>query len=165
MNRLFRTRRAASTLEGRHRAAAIRAAAPTVLRETKNPAVMWGDCGLLDDIAERAGFDLIARHPMLRHRIVLDALDLCMELVPGMTIAGQSREVRIFWLPEEAPARYIIVVQGGPLASTVVARRHAQRWLRTPAALGYVLTECLDAPPVIAWNEEIFHLADLQAGR
>lgn len=44
-----------------------------VLKETDNPAVMWGDCGLLDTIGERAGWGRM--HPLVRWQRVLNALD------------------------------------------------------------------------------------------
>ncbi len=74
-----------------------------MLRETDNPAVMWGDCGLLDDIAERADPRMIDLHPLLRHEIILDALRSCRQLVPGLAIIGRSRRVRIYYLPECVP--------------------------------------------------------------
>ena len=55
--------------------------AADILRETNNPAVMWGDCGLLDMIHERAG---MVEKPvggrtwctaLERHKRVLNALE------------------------------------------------------------------------------------------
>lgn len=103
MTEAWLTRRCATREAGRERGKRIREAAPIVLRETKNTAVMWGDCGLLDEIAERADPSLIKLHPMLRHEIVLDALRSCAALVPGIVRVGQTRRVRIFFLPEHAP--------------------------------------------------------------
>jgi len=81
-------------------------AAVAVLRETGNPAVMYGDSGLLDQIAERAnqkGHE--AAHPTLRWKRVLDALTKQPgELVPGLTATPDDRyRMRVFWLPEHAP--------------------------------------------------------------
>jgi hypothetical protein len=84
-------------------------AAVLVLRETDNPAVMWGDEGLLHTIAERAG--LRAQHRAWRtSTAVLRNLSRDPgDLVAGHTLAGfgsHTRRVRCFWLPEHAPARY-----------------------------------------------------------
>ena len=77
-------------------------AAVAVLRETKNPAVMWGDCGLLDLIAERAGYGSIDEYPWQRHRKTLAALAKRPGiLVKRKTYAGERR-VNIFKLPEHA---------------------------------------------------------------
>lgn len=75
-------------------------AAVQVLRETDNPAVMWGDSGLLHAIAERMGW----KHegPRTEER-VLNALSRTPgELIPRMTrSAYRNRIVRIFRLPED----------------------------------------------------------------
>jgi hypothetical protein len=71
-----------------------------VLKESNNPAVMWGDAGLLDTIAARAG---IARDecPIYNWRRVLNALSRQPGILkPKLTMAG-NRAVRIFRLPEE----------------------------------------------------------------
>ena len=50
-------------------------AAKEVLLETKNPRVMWGDCGLLDMIARRTGNEkYLDMRPTRRHRYILNAL-------------------------------------------------------------------------------------------
>lgn len=88
-------------------------AAVVHLRETGNLAVMWGDCGLLDQIHRRSGLKQPRiPHPLNRHTQVLNALTRQPgELVPGMTRANVSgcgeRYVRIFWLPEHAPKRLL----------------------------------------------------------
>lgn len=72
--------------------------AEAVLRETGNPAVMWGDCGLLDMIAERAG--IRKDRPTACWKNVLDALSK----QPGNLVPGKvdifCRRVRVFSLPE-----------------------------------------------------------------
>ena len=80
-------------------------AAVAVLRETKNPAVMWGDSGLLHLIAERAGLRTQDRSWKTE-----DAVLRCLsrqpgDLVSGTTVTGNGRRVRCFWLPEHCPAR------------------------------------------------------------
>lgn len=78
-------------------------AAVAVLRETKNPGVMWGDAGLLDTMHSRAGLKPM-NHPLARWKAVLDNLSKCPGiLVAGTTLVGIKRRVRIFWLPEHAP--------------------------------------------------------------
>lgn len=74
-------------------------AAVEVLRETGNPAVMWGDEGLLHLIADRLGWEHHAWHTSDR---VLAAL----AKTPGplrklKTLTGSGRCVLIFRLPEE----------------------------------------------------------------
>jgi hypothetical protein len=80
-------------------------AAIAVLRETQNPAVMWGDEGLLHLIADRAGM-LMAHKSWRTSRAVLANLSRCPgELVARMArghSGGRERWVRIFVLPEEA---------------------------------------------------------------
>lgn len=81
-------------------------AAVQVLSETDNSAVMWGDCGLLDLIAERAG---VKAHDRVwkRHQMVLGNLSRCHAgLIAGYTTLPNNRRVRIFWLPENAPAHH-----------------------------------------------------------
>lgn len=81
-------------------------AAVAVLRETDNPAVMWGDAGLLHEIAERAGRP---HNAWKTEKLILDTLSRDHgELIPGWTaLPGRrgrdGRRVRIFWLPENAP--------------------------------------------------------------
>jgi hypothetical protein len=80
-------------------------AAVAVLRETSNPAVMWGDEGLLHLIANRAHLRLRG-HGMLTSECVLDNLSRCHDgLIAGHTLAMNGKRVRIFWLPEYAPSR------------------------------------------------------------
>lgn len=80
-------------------------AAVVVLRETENPAVMWGDEGLLHLIADRAGIAMRSRS-WRTSRAVLTNLARCPgELVPKLTMShsgGRERLVRIFFLPEHA---------------------------------------------------------------
>lgn len=73
------------------------AAAVDVLRETDNPAVMWGDEGLLHLIAERMGWEHECTRTSDR---VLNALSKTPgRLMPGYTTTGNNRRVRIFHLP------------------------------------------------------------------
>lgn len=80
-------------------------AALQVLRETNNPAVMWGDEGLLHRIAERAELATAGRS-WRTSAAVLSNLGRCPgELIPKLTrarVGGRDRWVRIFRLPEEA---------------------------------------------------------------
>lgn len=77
-------------------------AAVLVLRETGNPAVMWGDEHLLHLIAARAGLRT-ARSSWKTSTAVLKNLSKCPgDLIPKMTSVGRGRWVRIFRLPEEA---------------------------------------------------------------
>lgn len=79
-------------------------AAVKVLRETDNPAVMWGDEGLLHMIADRAGLRTCRRAWRTSDR-VLTNLTRCHEgLIAGYTSVGRYGRVRIFWLPEHAPS-------------------------------------------------------------
>lgn len=79
-------------------------AAVLVLRETGNPAVMWGDSGLLHAVADRAGLKSCGR-AWKTEAAVLDALSKQPgDLVPALTdIYDGGRRVRIFFLPERAP--------------------------------------------------------------
>lgn len=90
--------------------------AAAYLRETDNPAVMWGDSGLLDEIFKRAGLRAtqgpytIEGHPLARWKRVLDALTKCPgELVPCLVQLGRvgasrgGRVARCFYLPEHLP--------------------------------------------------------------
>lgn len=85
-------------------------AALLVLRETKNPAVMWGDSGLLHQIAQRANIYMKMRSWMTE-TAVLNALSKQPgELVAGSTLShsgGRQRRVRIFWLPECVPKQIV----------------------------------------------------------
>ena len=85
-------------------------AAVAVLTETDNPAVMWGDTGLLHLIAVRAG--LRARDRAWKTE---NAVLAALSRQPGALVAGTTREahgrrVRIFWLPGHEPA---VDVAGG----------------------------------------------------
>ena len=78
-------------------------AAVAVLRETDNPAVMWGDSRLLHAIADRACLATAQRGPRTE-RSVLNLLSS----QPGVLVARKVRgprghAVRIFYLPEHAP--------------------------------------------------------------
>lgn len=47
-----------------------------VLKETDNPGIMYGDCGLLDMIANRCTHtNLMTLHPLTRHSRILNALE------------------------------------------------------------------------------------------
>ena len=76
-----------------------------VLRETNNPAVMWGDCGLLDTIYVRAGLKETRYVPVRWSRVMNALTRQPGELVPGYTLIGPKRYVRIFWLPGHEPSR------------------------------------------------------------
>lgn len=78
-------------------------AAVEVLRETDNPAVMWGDEGLLHLIAERAKLRSRRRAWKTSDRVLANLSRKHDGLVPGHTTVGNGRKVRIFWLPEHAP--------------------------------------------------------------
>lgn len=81
-------------------------AAVEVLGETDNPAVMWGDCGLLDMIARRAGlrWRCVPHAAADMHTRVLNALSKQPgELVKGTTLGGNGRRLRIFWLRGHEP--------------------------------------------------------------
>lgn len=78
-------------------------AAELVLRETGNPAVMWGDDGLLHHIAKKAG--IASNGPRTADNVIAALSRQPGNLVPGFTPgpAGmKSRMVRIFRL-KEAP--------------------------------------------------------------
>lgn len=46
------------------------------LIESDNWGVMWGDCALLDEIAWKCTHtNLKEKHPLIRHKRILDALD------------------------------------------------------------------------------------------
>jgi hypothetical protein len=78
-------------------------AAVLVLRETDNPAVMWGDSGLLHLIADRAGIRSRQRS-WQTETAVLNALSKqAGELVSTHTLGPYGRTVRIFYLREHAP--------------------------------------------------------------
>lgn len=94
----------------------ISKAAVLVLRETNNPAVMWGDDGLLHQIAVRANARCLKslKPQGTFHEVagratnaILNALSRSPgELVPGYTYYGAwKRPVRVFYLPEHAPPR------------------------------------------------------------
>ena len=79
-------------------------AAVAVLRETDNPAVMWGDEGLLHLIADRAGLRTCGRAWKTTSRVLANLSRCHVGLVAGHTSCGRYGCVRIFWLPEHAPA-------------------------------------------------------------
>lgn len=81
-------------------------AALLVLTETGNPAVMYGDTGLLHMIATRAGI-LSKDRAWETEKAVLAALSRQPgKLVAGHTVTGRGRRVRCFWLPGQEPERY-----------------------------------------------------------
>lgn len=65
----------------------IAQAALDVLRETDSPAVVWGDCTLLDTIGERVGMP--SMHPLRRHKRILDALDRSPRFVKSYVRYGR----------------------------------------------------------------------------
>jgi len=78
-------------------------AAVFVLKETDNPAVMWGDEGLLHMIAERAKLSTCGRAWETTDCVLANLSRQPGQLVAGTTTIGSGRRVRIFWLPEHAP--------------------------------------------------------------
>jgi ribosomal protein L35 len=79
-------------------------AAAAVLRETKNPAVMWGDSGLLHLIADRAGLRKRSRGWETEDAVLRNLSRDHGDLVASYTtIIRGNRVVRIFYLPEHAP--------------------------------------------------------------
>jgi hypothetical protein len=82
-------------------------AAVLVLRETGNPAVMWGDEGLLHAIAERAQLRCAKQSFVTSNRVLNTLTRRPGILVKGMmtirALRGGERAVRCFWLPEHAP--------------------------------------------------------------
>ena len=77
-----------------------------LLRETGNPAVMWGDTRLLHEIARRAGLRCAAQSWTTENRVLNTLSRRPGILVPGLTsvrMRGADRSVRIFYLPEHAP--------------------------------------------------------------
>jgi len=78
-------------------------AAVAVLRETNNPAVMWGDEGLCHMIAERAQMRTRGRAWKTSDRVLENLSRNHDGLIAGKTLTMRGRRVRIFWLPEHAP--------------------------------------------------------------
>jgi hypothetical protein len=76
-------------------------AAIAVLRETDNPAVMFGDEGLLHQIAERAGAKSRGRAWETSAAVLAALSKTPGELVPGHVRDGRGRRVRIFRLPTQ----------------------------------------------------------------
>lgn len=76
-----------------------------MLRETDNPAVMWGDEGLLHRIAERAGLRCQGRAWETSAAVLQNLARRPGVLIPRLTIAMNGHRVRIFYLPEHAPVR------------------------------------------------------------
>lgn len=81
-------------------------AAVLVLRESDNPAVMWGDTGLLHMIATRAGLKAKDRAWKTEDAVLRNLSRQPGDLVAGHTREAHGRRVRCFWLPEHAPDRY-----------------------------------------------------------
>lgn len=80
-------------------------AAAVVLTETGNPAVMWGDTGLLHLIAERAGLPSKDRAWKTENAVLAALSRQPGALVSGHTRGPYGRRVRIFWLPGNEPER------------------------------------------------------------
>lgn len=78
-------------------------AAVLVLRETKNPAVMWGDSGLLHLIADRAGIKRKQRSWQTENAVLAALTRQPGDLVPGKALGRGQREVRIFRLKAVLP--------------------------------------------------------------
>ena len=81
-------------------------AAVLVLRETDNPAVMWGDEGLLHLVAKRAGLRAQGHAWKTSDAVLRNLSKQPGELVSGHTVGPHGRRVRCFWLSEHAPERY-----------------------------------------------------------
>ncbi len=75
-------------------------AAAESLRETDNPAVMWGDTGLLHLIARRAGMVSQNRAWQTEQRVLQALTRQPGLLIPSVTLGRHKRRVRIFHLPE-----------------------------------------------------------------
>lgn len=78
-------------------------AAVEVLRETDNPAVMWGDTHLLHQIADRAGIKSAQRGGLTERRVLAALARQPGILVKRYTqahVAPQTRTVLVFRLPE-----------------------------------------------------------------
>ena len=75
-------------------------AAVEILRETDNPAVMWGDTGLLHLIAKRAGMASQNRAWKTEQRVLQALTRQPGLLIPAITFGHRKRRVRIFHLPE-----------------------------------------------------------------
>lgn len=80
-------------------------AAVEVLRFSNNPAVMWGDSGLLHAIANRANLACRSQAWVTEARVLAALSRTPGELVPGYTLGKGRRRVRIFRLPEHATAK------------------------------------------------------------
>ncbi len=74
-------------------------AAVEVLKETGNPAVMWGDVGLCHKIAERAGSKTDGHLLDTERRVIAALARQPGILLPKFTWC-KGRRVRIFRLPE-----------------------------------------------------------------
>ena len=78
-------------------------AALEVLTKTGNPAVMWGDTGLLHAIAERAGLPSKDRAWKTENAVLAALSRQPGALVSGHTREAHGRRVRIFWLRGHEP--------------------------------------------------------------
>lgn len=83
----------------------VHEAAFQILTETNNPAVMWGDTGLLHLIAERAGLRSKDRAWKTENAVLAALSRQPGSLVSGHTVTGRGRRVRCFWLPGHEPER------------------------------------------------------------
>ncbi len=70
-----------------------------VLRETNNPAVMWGDTSLLHQIADRAGIKSANKMSLTERQVLAALTSQPGILIPKKTLSGRNRAVRIFRLP------------------------------------------------------------------
>lgn len=76
-----------------------------VLKQTGNPSVMWGDCGLLDMCAARCTHtNLMNLHPLKRHNRILTALEISplfeKRYIQIQFATVGNRDVRSFKLKE-----------------------------------------------------------------
>ena len=78
-----------------------------VIRDAKCIGVMWGDVGLLDDIALRATHTtLMSKHPLDRHQAILNSLEKSKLFKKGHIRVhvgefSQERLVRYFELKKQ----------------------------------------------------------------
>lgn len=78
-------------------------AAVSVLRETKNPAVMVGDSFLLHEIANRAKIRSAQQGWKTEHNVIAALAKCPGDLISRMILGVHNKLVRIFYLPECAP--------------------------------------------------------------
>jgi len=123
-----------------------------VLKETGNPAVMYGDAGLLDLIGRRAGMKPM--HPLTRWRLVLAGLERAPDKFTKSYTTSRGRRVRCFTLRIEQPVAgdLGIGVTGSLDAKpTVVSTSTSQpvRLLKMPSVHAYTAFEIQDSAAAV----------------